>query len=61
MGERKPLESRHIPKVILGLPKPPTKLVSRKLVIPIIQFAIMLPPLIQMSKIHYTKVHPRIT
>ena len=61
MGERKPPEAHHIPKVVLDLPKIPTKIATRKLVIQMIpQFIRLLPPLIQTYKIHYTKVHPRI-
>ena len=59
MGEGKLPKAHRIPKVVLGLLKIPTKLATRKLVIPIIlQFTRMLPPLIQTSKLHYTKVHP---
>ena len=39
----------------------PTKLATHKLVIPnILQFIRMSPPLIQTSKLHYTKVHPQL-
>lgn len=52
MGEGKLREARNIPKVSLDLPKIPTKLGTRKLVIPIIlQFMRMLPPLIQTSNL----------
>ena len=60
-GGRKTPKAHHIPTVVLGPPQIPTKLSTRKLFIPIIlQFIRMLPPLIQMSKIHYTNVHPLI-
>ena len=62
MGEGKLPQALHIPKVILNLLKIPTKFATRKLVVPIIlQFIRMLAQLIQTSKLHYTKVHPRIT
>ena len=39
----------------------PTKLATHKLVIPnILQFIRISPPLIQTSKLHYTKVHPQL-
>ena len=61
-GGKKTPEALHIPKVVLGLRKIPTKLAKRKLVIPVIlQFIRMLPPLMQMSKLHYIKIHPQIT
>ena len=61
MGEGKIPEACHIPKFVLGLPKIPTMLSTHNLVIQIIlQFIRTLLPLMQMSKLHYTTVHPQI-
>lgn len=62
IGVEIPPEARHILKVVLGLCKIHTKLAIRNLVIPILLKLIrILPPLIQMTNLHYIKVDHWIT
>ena len=55
MGEEKPLETRHIPKIVPGLPQSLTDPTTHN---PIILITTILPPPIQMLKFRRTKFHP---
>ena len=58
MGGEKPLETRHIPKIVSGLPQSPTDPTTHN---PIILITTILSPPIRMLKFRRTKVHPLIS